>query len=48
MIDHKMESFLIFGVHSDLYSGKFFSNTSNATDTEVEAPGDSPNNAITV
>ncbi len=23
-------------------------NTSNATETEVEAPGDSPNNAITV
>jgi malate dehydrogenase (quinone) len=29
------------------YSGKFFSSTSKATDTEVDAPGDSPNKAIT-
>ena len=37
----------MIGIHCSSYSGKFFSITSNATDTEVEAPGDSPNKAIT-
>ena len=39
---------LIFGSHFLIYCGKFFSNTSKATDTDVEAPGDSPNKAMTV
>ncbi|CZR99247.1 hypothetical protein CDFC105_64073 [Clostridioides difficile] len=38
---------MILGSQSFAYSGKFFSKTSSATDTEVDAPGDSPSNAIT-
>ncbi len=36
MIHHDGIIFLILGAHSVLYSGKLRSNTSNATETEVE------------
>ena len=43
-----MGSFFVI-LESNLFhtQQKFFSKTSRATDTEVDAPGDSPNNAIT-
>ena len=46
MIHHMKESFFDFGFHSSKYCSKFLSITSNATETDVEAPGDSPSKAM--